>query len=361
MRIPVAEAAVANLRGRSTTALTLGAVLSILMGGVLTVAVPAFDARNAAASLYESPEWGSTHVVQGISGADRPMSGAEIQALADATGATSVQVDENALVEVAGGMVQMHSDMDVLGVPYVEGRRPREGSCEWGVHRDSPLADRLGEEVEATGLTGATASVVGVFPRGFPLFTPDDVVSTCTPPSPSGSEQILVTVPAGTELPEQYVSQTLAEQAQAARDASRSTGILGLITLVICVIAAGVAFACARWSVVSRRREFAHLQVHGAAKRRLLGMVTLEQILTCLAVAPVGIGLGWGGAWLLLSRAGQSGLVDPSVAWLTAAPSLSTVGLLVTGMLVVVVIASWLAAARILRPTVSTLLRRRGE
>lgn len=98
MRIPVAEAAVANLRGRSTTALTLGAVLSILMGGVLTVAVPAFDARNAAASLYESPEWGSTHVVQGISGADRPMSGAEIQALADATGATSVQVDENALV-----------------------------------------------------------------------------------------------------------------------------------------------------------------------------------------------------------------------------------------------------------------------
>lgn len=361
MRNAVIPAVLANLRGRSTTMLTLLIVLGVLSGGVLAVAIPAFDARDNAARLYSSPAWASTHVVLGSRDADGPMDPDEAAALATLPGVRHMQTDHVATVEAAGEHVTVHSVIDALEVPVVRGRAPAEGACEWAVHRDSPLADRLGGGLDVQGLDDGHVSIVGVFPRGFPFFEVSEVLSTCRTGGPSGDEQYYVTTADGDALPDRYVSSTLAERADAVREASQSTGVLGLVTLVVSVITLGVAWACARWSVVSRRREFAVLQVQGVTRGQVLTMVLLEQLAVSLAAVPLGVLIGWAGAWTLLARAGQSGLVDPSEAWRAAVPSLPTVGFLTAGVVAVVLAASLLASARILRHSVSALLRRRGE
>jgi ABC-type antimicrobial peptide transport system permease subunit len=144
-------------------------------------------------------------------------------------------------------------------------------------------------------------------------------------------------------------------------DASQSTGIIGLIALLLGVVSFFVLASVTRWSVRSRLGEFVTLRVWGRSRRAVVGMVGVEQTILAVASAPIGIGLGTVLAWLLMRSGGPSSLVDPAAGIGVAAPSAWTVAVACGGFLLALVCLTVLPVVRALAPDVASLLRRRGE
>lgn len=356
----------ANVTGRRVASLTTIVIVSSLMAALVALLVPLHDVRANLRAQYDDPSWRSTFLVEGIAGASEPMGPAEIAALGHEPGVTSVTPVETAQGPSGDDVVQLRTYVPVLDVPVVQGRTPRAGACEALVSRDvagaqldAPMTVGLDAGGQAAGHS-VEPLVVGIIDRSYPLVNGATVLTTCALPHQAAASQLVVTTQDG-RLPNKYVAQSLSAAAAGAMDASQSTGIIGLIALLLGVVSFFVLASVTRWSVRSRLGEFVTLRVWGRSRRAVVGMVGVEQTILALASAPIGIGLGTLLAWLLMRSGGPSSLVDPAAGIGVAAPSAWTVAVACGGFLLALVCLTVLPVVRALAPDVASLLRRRGE
>jgi hypothetical protein len=356
----------ANVTGRRVASVTTIVIVSSLMAALVALLVPLHDVRANLRAQYDDPSWRSTFLVEGIAGASEPMGAAEIAALAHEPGVTSVTPVETAQGPSGDDVVQLRTYVPVLDVPVVQGRSPRAGACEALVSRDvagaqldAPMTVGLDAGGQAAGHS-VEPLVVGIIDRSYPLVNGATVLTTCELPHQAAASQLVVTTQNG-RLPNKYVAQSLSAAAAGAMDASQSTGIIGLIALLLGVVSFFVLASVTRWSVRSRLGEFVTLRVWGRSRRAVVGMVGVEQTILAVASAPIGIGLGTVLAWLLMRSGGPSSLVDPAAGIGVAAPSAWTVAVACGGFLLALVCLTVLPVVRALAPDVASLLRRRGE
>ena len=356
----------ANVVGRRVASVTTILVVASLMAAVTALLVPLRDVRDNQRAAYDRPEWRSVFLVEGLAGATAPMTTAEVATLRRSPGVTGVWAFDTVDADAGGDMVQLRSWVPALDVTIAAGRAPVAGACEAVVTRAVPGV-ALGQTMEVDLTGGGRAAtpvlapvVVGVVDRGYPLVDGAAALTTCPLPSSGAPEQFVVAT-AGGGLPAQYVAESLDTAATRSMDGSASTGVIGLLALVLAVLSFVVLGSVARWSVRSRLGEFTTLRVWGRSRSELLRMVGVEQGLLALVAAPFGIGLGTVLAWVLVRSGGESSMVDPAAGIGVALPSASTVGIAVVGFAVGLVVLTLLPVMRALAPDVARLLRRRGE
>ncbi|WP_374967795.1 FtsX-like permease family protein [Terrabacter sp. BE26] len=356
----------ANVTGRRVASLTTVVIVASLMAALVALLVPLHDVRANIRAQYDDPSWRSTFLVEGLAGASEPMGPAEIDALAKVPGVTSVTPVDTVEGPAGDDVVQLRTYVPVLDVPIVQGRAPRAGQCEAAVTRDvagarlgTSVRVGLGEGGQAAG-GGLEPLVVGIIDHSYPLVNGATMLTTCRLPHRDSASQVVVTTRSG-QLPKNYVAQSLSSAAAQAMDSSQSTGILGLVALLIAVVSLFVVASVARWSVRSRLGEFVTLRVWGRSRRTVVGMVGVEQAILAIIAAPIGLGLGTLLAWWLVRAGGPSGLVDPAAGIAVAAPSPWTLAVACGGFLLALVLLTALPVVRVLRPDVASLLRRRGE
>ncbi len=356
----------ANVTGRRVASVTTVLVVASLMAAVTALLVPLRDVRDNQRAAYDRPEWRSVFLVEGIADATAPMTAAEVETLRRAPGVTGVWAFDTVDGDAGGDMVQLRSWVPALDVTIAAGRAPAAGACEAVVTRSVPGA-AVGQTMDVAFAGGGQAGsptlrpvVVGVVDQGYPLVDGAAALTTCPLPATGAPEQLVVSTSGGA-LPAQYVAESLDTAAARSMDGTASTGIIGLLALVLAVLSFVVLGSVARWSVRSRLGEFTTLRVWGRSRSELLRMVGAEQGLLALVAAPFGIGLGTVLAWVLVRSGGESSLVDPAAGIGVAMPSGSTVGIVVGGFAVGLVVLTLLPVMRALAPDVARLLRRRGE
>ena len=356
----------ANVTGRPVASLTTIVIVASLMAAVVALLIPLRDVRANQRALFDDPSWGSVFLVEGIAGASEPMGPADIEALRRTPGVTSVSAFDAVDADAPGGQVQVRGYVPALGVRLAKGRAPSPGSCEAIVTRDvadAPLDSRLRVALPSGGATAVARLeplVVGVVDRGYPLVEGPAVLTTCTLPRSGSPSQLVVSTSTGS-LPATYSAQSLRSVAFRAMDSAGSTGIIGLIALLLAAMSLVVIGAVARWSVRTRLSEFATLRVWGRSKPDIVTMVGIEQSLLLLLAAPFGIGLGTYLGWRLVRAGGPASMVDPDAALSVAFPSASTVGLAVGGFGIALLVLTVFPVWRSVAPDVARLLRRRGE
>ncbi|TQM64721.1 FtsX-like permease family protein [Humibacillus xanthopallidus] len=356
----------ANVTGRRVASVTTVLVVASLMAAVTALLVPLRDVRDNQRAAYDRPEWQSVFLVEGIAGADQPMTPSDVKVLRETPGVTGVWPIGTTEADAAGSFVQLRSWVAALDVPIVVGRPPAAGACEAAVTRSVPGAT-VGAPLEVA-LPGGGSSVagqvrpivVGVVDQGYPLVSGPSALTTCPMPSTQAPEQLVVATDTG-QLPDRYVGESLDAAAARSMDGSTSTGVMGLLALVLAVLSLVVVGSVARWSVRSRLGEFTTLRVWGRSRSDIIGMVGVEQALLALLAAPLGVALGTVLAWVLVRSGGESSMVDPAAGIAVALPSASTIGLAVGGFGIGLVVLTVAPVARALAPDVARLLRRRGE
>lgn len=356
----------ANVIGRRVASVTTVLVVASLMAAVTALLVPLRDVRDNQRAAYDRPEWQSVFLVEGIAGADEPMTSADVAALRQTPGVTGVWPFGTVDADAGGALVQLRSWVAALDVPIVVGRAPEPGACEAAVTRsvtDATVGAPLDVSMAGGGSTVGPAVrpvVVGVVDQGYPLVSGPSALTTCPMPSTRAPEQLVVATDTG-RLPEQYVGESLDEAAARSMEGSASTGVIGLLALVLAVLSLVVIGSVARWSVRSRLGEFTTLRVWGRSRSDILRMVGVEQGLLALAAAPLGLALGTVLAWVLVRSGGESSMVDPAAGIAIALPSASTAALAVGGFAAGLVLLTLGPVMRALAPDVARLLRRRGE
>lgn len=366
MKVSARRAAVANLRGRAGSTLSVLMIVGALIAGLWALVIPLRDVTDNVARHFSQDAWQDLYLVHGIDGAQDPMSPAEVKELRGESGVE----DMTPVVELSGSLqggehVTVREPVPGLEAPVVTGREPHAGACEAMVSRDWPGA-RLGQGVRVR-LTGAgprstvEAPVVGIIERGFPLFDGETMVMTCPLPGGAASETYLVRTEKGASLPRKYVAETVAQAADRSFSGRAATGMLGLVVLLLAAVAAVVLVAVGRWTSRARRSELATLSVWGATRARLIAMVMVEGAVLAAGAAMIGGVAGTALAWWIVRQGGPTGLVDPAAGLWAATPSVSTVALVVLPVTAVLIVAMTSSSALTLRKPVATLLRRSGE
>ncbi|HET8986986.1 MAG TPA: ABC transporter permease [Humibacillus sp.] len=356
----------ANVLGRRVASVTTIVIVASLMAAVVALLIPLRDVRDNQRAMYDDPQWHFVFLVDGVVGASQPMSGTDIEKLRRTPGVTEVSAFDVVDADSPSGLVQVRNYVPALGIRLVQGRAPAEGSCEAVVTRDVPgarLQESLAVALPSGGASAASQLdpvVVGVVDRGYPLLSGPTLLTTCPLPQSDSPSQLVVSTSDG-RLPPTYAAQSLDSAARSAMDGQGSTGIIGLIALLVAVMALVVVGSLSRWSVRTRVGEFATLRVWGRSKSDVLSMVSAEQGVLLLIAAPLGIGLGTWLAWTLVRSGGPASLVDPDAAIAVAVPSLSTVAMAVGGFGLAMLALTLLPVWRSIAPDVARLLRRRGE
>lgn len=348
----------ANVSRRRVASMTIVVVVVGLLGGVIALLIPVRDIRSNELSKYQRAEWNRVFLVEGEG--DNQV--AELRKTAGVVAVTpfTVHVGQMPGSEME---VQVRNYVPQLELDIASGRLPASDRCEAVVTRDFPGA-AVGRSLNLTlrpGQGGVHFSpvVVGIINRAYPMEGPT-VITTCPLPATSPPAELIVST-RGTSLPDRYVAQSLNEVARSWFASRASTGLLGLIAIVLAGLSLVVVASVARWGVRSRLGEFTTLRVWGSSRRAILGMVVVEQLMLLLVAAPAGVGVGTLLAWRLVRAGGPSSLVDPQSGIDVAIPSGGTMAMAVGGLTIALVMLTLLPAYRMASRDIVASLRRRGE
>ena len=157
---------------------------------------PLRDVRDNQRAAYDRPEWQSVFLVEGIAGADEPMSNADVAALRRTPGVTGVWPFGTVDADAGGALVQLRSWVAALDVPIVVGRAPEPGACEAAVTRsvtDATVGAPLDVSMSGGGARrsgGASPSSWGSSTRATPSWRGRPHCTTCPLPSTQAPEQL---------------------------------------------------------------------------------------------------------------------------------------------------------------------------
>ncbi len=360
--------AFASLRGRSAASIGVLVIAGILIATLLAMVIPLRDGRDNLASHYDRSSWSNDYLVESLPEAAAAVTKLEGE-LRSVDGVREVVPQYFLDATVNGEVASLRSYDSALDLDLVEGRLPRPGTCEAVVSRDIEsstgvgVGDRATVRIEqydmAERAESVVVEVVGVVDRSHPL-VPGSVVTTCDlVPLAASPVALLVSTDGSVNLPQNLSATDLNSVAEREIRSGTSSGILGLIVLLLVLLSFVVLASVGRWAVRSRVSEFAALRTWGYGRRAILGQVSLEVVLLWLIAAPVGSLVGWFLGWQFMRRVGD--VADPASGWWVATPSWTSLVLVSGGVLLALVPLTVLPAVAALRPSVAVMLRRRGE